>query len=102
MIAMTVDDMRTGSAKAAALMGALSHEGRLLIMCALCEKEHGVSELLRITGLGQSALSQHLAKLRSDDLVTTRRESQTIFYSLNNPTVKSLLEILHHDYCAQK
>ena len=56
MIAMTVDDMRTGSAKAAALMGALSHEGRLLIMCALCEKEHGVSELLRITGLGQSAL----------------------------------------------
>ena len=99
MMDVTLDDMRAGSAEAASLMRALSHEGRLLVMCALCEGEHTVGALAGITGLSQSALSQHLAKLREQALVSTRREGQTIYYDLAQPAVREIIQVLHKNFC---
>jgi ArsR family transcriptional regulator len=99
MNAAPLNDMKAASAKAANLMRALGHEGRLLVMCALCEREYSAGELVTVTGLSQSALSQHLAKLRADGFVATRRESPMIFYRLAAPAVRSVVEVLHQTYC---
>ncbi|KGM57553.1 transcriptional regulator [Lysobacter arseniciresistens ZS79] len=88
--------------EAAALLKALSHPARLLVLCQLVEGEHSVGELQPITGLSMSALSQHLAVLREMALVTTRRESQTIFYSLAEGPAIGVMEALYAAYCAAK
>ncbi len=85
---------------ASALLKAMSNEHRLLILCRLLGCERSVGELERVVGLSQSALSQHLARLRRDDLVKTRRVAQTIYYSLKGDAVASVLETLYALYCA--
>ena len=82
------------SAAIAKLLKALSNEKRLLILCALCESEKSVGELEQRIDLSQSALSQHLARLRRDGLVKTRREAQTIFYSLRENSTRIVLNCL--------
>lgn len=77
--------------RASRLLKAMGNERRLAILCHLSEREHSVTELCRLVGLSQSALSQHLAKLRRDNLVTTRRAAQTVFYSVASPDVAPLL-----------
>jgi len=99
MIAQSVNDMKIAAAEAANLMRALSHEGRLLVLCSLCEQEHAVGTLVEITKLSQSALSQHLAKLRADGFVSTRREGQTIYYRLADPAVRSVIKALYKTFC---
>tara|TARA_B100001989_G_C24525551_1_gene458447 strand:- start:1396 stop:1740 length:345 start_codon:yes stop_codon:yes gene_type:complete len=84
--------------QAVTLLKALSNEKRLAIICALYKGERSVGELEEIVGLSQSALSQHLARLRRDKLVSTRREAQTIYYSLNDSGTQSILECLHDIY----
>ena len=81
--------------KAATLLKALANESRLLILCELLEGERCVNELERVVGLSQSALSQHLALLRRDRLVQTRREGKTICYSLNGREAPVVLEMLY-------
>jgi len=80
--------------KASLLLRAMANERRLAVLCHLCEREHSVNELCRLVGLSQSALSQHLAKLRRDKLVTTRRSAQTVYYSVASPEVGPLLRAL--------
>ena len=77
----------------------LSNEKRLLIVCALYKGEKSVGELEEIVGLSQSALSQHLARLRRDKVVVTRREAQTIYYSLDNRATNDVLKCLYNIYC---
>lgn len=72
----------------------MGNERRLVILCHLSEREHSVTELCRLVGLSQSALSQHLAKLRRDNLVKTRRSAQTVYYSVASPEVAPLLKSL--------
>lgn len=91
--------MKSNAAKAAKLMKALGNESRLLILCHLDGKELSVTELNNQVGLSQSALSQHLAILRKDGLVQTRRESQTIYYSLQGDTAKRIIHTLHEMFC---
>jgi DNA-binding transcriptional ArsR family regulator len=79
------------AARASRLLKAMGNERRLVILCHLSEREHSVTELCQLVGLSQSALSQHLAKLRRDNLVKTRRAAQTVFYSLASPDVAPLL-----------
>ena len=86
--------------KASALLKAMANERRLLILCHLGLEERSVGELERHVGLSQSALSQHLARLRSDGLVSTRRDGQTIFYSLHGTEARRLLATLYDLYCA--
>jgi DNA-binding transcriptional ArsR family regulator len=80
---------------AARFLKALANENRLVILCELLEGERCVNELERVVGLSQSALSQHLALLRRDELVQTRREGKTICYSLNGRALPVLIEILY-------
>jgi len=80
---------------ASSLLKAVANDKRLSILCHLAHAEHAVGELSEKVGLSQSALSQHLAKLRRDNLVSTRREAQTIYYSVNGERVLPLLDRLH-------
>ncbi len=70
-----------------------------MILCSLLEGERSVGELVDRIGLSQSALSQHLARLRKDGLVSTRRCSQTIFYCASGDQAKAVIETLHRLYC---
>ncbi len=92
-------EMREHAADAAGLMKALGNESRLMILCMLTEGERSVSDLNEIIPLSQSALSQQLARLRQQGLVKTRRESQTIFYSLANGPADRVIHLLHDIYC---
>jgi DNA-binding transcriptional ArsR family regulator len=93
------EDMGRHADEAAALLKALAHPARLLVLCQLAEGEASVGELQPLTGLSMSALSQHLAVLREMELVTTRREAQTIHYSLAEGPAASVLAVLYVAYC---
>ena len=84
---------------AAALLKGLANESRLIIMCILAEGESSVGKLNERVNLSQSALSQHLAVLREQGLVQTRRESQTIFYRLAETPALQVITLLHDVYC---
>lgn len=96
---LPIDEMRANAGQAAQLLKALANENRLLILCFLDGKELSVSELNENLDLSQSALSQHLAVLRRDGLVNTRRCSQTIYYSLAGDTASRVIRTLHDMYC---
>jgi ArsR family transcriptional regulator len=81
---------------------ALAHEARLMVLCQLLGGEHSAGALQEASGLSQSALSQHLARLREEGLVDTRRDAQTIYYRLLDPNVARLLDTLAAIYCPPK
>jgi len=94
-----IKDIETNIDVAVNLLKALSNERRLMIICALYNAEKSVGELEEIVGLSQSALSQHLARLRRDGLVNTRRHAQTIYYSMNDKATAAILRCLYDIYC---
>ncbi len=96
---MNIQDMEKNAEKAAELMTMMSNPNRLLILCQLLEGEKCVMELADAVGLSQSALSQHLAKLRGGKLVATRRDAQTINYSLASGEVEAVMMVLYNLYC---
>ena len=84
----------------AGILRALANERRLMILCRLVEfGEDNVSSLAEAVGLSQSALSQHLAKLRDEALVSTRRDGTTIFYRIADPAVLKVIAVLAEIYC---
>jgi DNA-binding transcriptional ArsR family regulator len=91
--------LREHATDAARLMKALGNENRLMILCVLAEGELSVGELNERIPLSQSALSQQLSRLRTEGLVTTRRESQTIFYALSPGPADRIIKVLHDIYC---
>ena len=95
---MDINEVERNIEVAVNLLKALSNEKRLAIVCALHKGEKNVSELGALVDLSQSALSQHLARLRRDRLVDTRREAQTIYYSLNNTATTAILRTLYDIY----
>ena len=92
------DVMARHADEAAALLKALAHPARLLVLYQLVESEASVSSLQPLTGLSMSALSQHLAVLRDMELVETRREAQAIIYSLVEGPATSVLDALYAAY----
>ena len=96
---MNPEDMRAHAADASRLLKALANEKRLMLLCLLAEGERSVSELNTRLDLSQSALSQHLAILRDDGLVTTRREAQSIYYGLAQGPAQRVIDTLHDIYC---
>lgn len=94
-----VNRMREHAPAAASLMSALGNESRLMVLCALTQGPRSVGELNEVVPLSQSALSQQLGKLRDRGLVTTRRESQTIYYSLAPGPAERIIATLHDIYC---
>ena len=101
--AATIDpgQMRAHATDAAQLLRALANDKRLMLLCLLVEGERSVGELNARVELSQSALSQHLAVLREDGLVTTRREAQTIYYALADGPAQRIIETLHAIYCGR-
>jgi ArsR family transcriptional regulator, virulence genes transcriptional regulator len=97
---MNLEKLQSNARQASILLKAMSNEHRLLILCRLVEGEKSVGELVRLVGLSQSALSQHLARLRRDSLVRTRRDAQTIYYTVASSEARSLLDRLQDLYCA--
>ena len=95
-----LEEMQTHAGDAARLLKALANDNRLMILCVLAESEASVSQLNERIALSQSALSQHLALLRRDGLVKTRRSSQTIYYSLVPGPAMQLIALLHEIYCS--
>jgi ArsR family transcriptional regulator len=93
--------MRKNATEAAALLRAIAHEARLLVLCELANGERSAGELVERSGLSQSALSQHLAKLREQGLVATRREAQVIHYRIADQRARRVLRVLHDLYCSK-
>lgn len=87
-------DLEASAAAAARLMKLLSNEQRLILLCRLVEGECSVGDLAAYVGLAQSAASQHLAKLRAEAVVATRREGQTIYYRLADPAAIRVIDTL--------
>ena len=93
-------DMAAKAAEAAAYDKAMSNERRLLVLCRLIEVgEASVGSLASDVGLSQSALSQHLALLRDDGMVETRREAQSVLYRISDTRVERLVMLLHEMFC---
>ena len=99
---MNLQDMVNNSAKAVKLLKAVSNERRLLILCHLLSGELSVGEMNEKLGLSQSALSQHLALLRRNKLVKTRKEAQTVFYRIHSEEAIALIGLLHKLYCGKE
>jgi len=91
--------MEETAPKVSALMKVLSNEHRRRILCLLVEQERSVGDMARALDMRQAALSQQLALLRKDGLVNTRRDAQTIFYSLARDDVRALMGFLYETYC---
>ena len=96
---MDILALKDKSGQASRLLKSLANDRRFLILCHLSENERSVGELERLVDLSQSALSQHLARLRRDNLVQTRRVAQTIFYSIASPEADAILQTLYNLYC---
>ncbi len=94
------DIMEAAADQASDLLKALSNRHRLLIICQLIEGERSVGELAEFLDLRDSTVSQHLALLRKDDLVSARRDAQTIYYSIASDPAREILKTLYQVYCS--
>jgi len=96
---VNVEALHTSARRASTLLKSMGNPHRLVVLCQLLAGERSVGELERLVGLSQSALSQHLARLRRDGLVKTRRSAQTIYYSLAGEEASQVLATLYRLYC---
>lgn len=94
-----LDILMRKARKASDFLKALSHENRLLLLCLLAERERTVTELENILSLRQPMVSQQLARLRLDQLVTTRRDGKAIYYSLANDDVRHMISVIYDIFC---
>lgn len=98
---VNVEELEAKACDIAAMLKAVGNERRLMILCQLvANSEMSVGSLAQAIDLGQSALSQHLAKMRDEGIVSTRREGQTIWYRITDSRVEELMAILYRLYCA--
>lgn len=95
-----IDRMQAAADRASELLKALANRHRLLILCQLIERERSVGELAEFLGIRDSGVSQHLALLRKDGIVTARRDGQTIWYSIASPEARAVLSTLYDVFCA--
>ncbi len=93
-------NMLAAADEASGLLKALANRHRLIIVCQLVEKERSVGELAALLKIRDSTVSQHLALLRKDRLVTARRDGQTVWYSIANSQAHELVRTLYRIYCA--
>ncbi|MGR5236032.1 metalloregulator ArsR/SmtB family transcription factor [Vibrio alfacsensis] len=94
-----VAKMKGSATEAADLLKVMAHPERLMVLCQLTQGEVGVGELQKSSCLSQSAFSQHLTVLRKHNLISARKSSQQVFYSLSEPRVESLIKALHSVFC---
>ena len=97
---MDLETMHASATRASDILKLLGHPHRLMVLCELKMREKSVSELAKRVGVSQSPLSQHLARMRYEDVVETRRAGQTIYYSLKEGEASLLIESLYEIFCA--
>ncbi|MGO8953517.1 MAG: ArsR/SmtB family transcription factor [Rhodomicrobium sp.] len=85
--------------RASDFLKALAHETRLLLLCLLAERERSVTELENILSLRQPTVSQQLARLRLDGLVTTRRDGKTVYYRVNDDDIRRVITVVYDIFC---
>ncbi len=98
-VASRMGELQRSARRAAPLLKTMANPSRLVILCQLAEGERSVGELEDEVGLSQSGISQHLAILRRQHVVVTRRDKQTVFYSLASADVMALMATLHKVFC---
>lgn len=98
-IMMQLDEMKVRANEVAELLKLMAHPDRLMVLCQLVEGEVGVAQLQQGSSLSQSAFSQQLSVLRNNGLVSVRKESQQVFYSLSDPRIKALITSMHDIFC---
>ncbi|MGO9546063.1 MAG: ArsR/SmtB family transcription factor [Rhodomicrobium sp.] len=96
-----LDKIMSNARRASDFLKALAHETRLLLLCLLAERERSVTELENLLSLRQPTVSQQLARLRLDGLVTTRREGKTIYYRINDDEVRSVIAVVYDIFCRE-
>ena len=102
MCAEDMDKMAANAMQASNFLKAISHEGRLMILCHLASGEKSVTELEELLSARQAAVSQQLSRLRLEGLVTPRRDGKTIYYSLTDDRPKQIMEVVYDLFCREK
>lgn len=102
MQGVDIDLLKDSAGDATRYLKALANQNRLLILCNLIDGEKSVGELERALGLRQPTLSQQLARLRSGNLVRTRRDAKSIYYSIADADIRSMLQVLYGKFCAPR
>ena len=98
-VRIDIEALEAQASKASSVLSALSNEKRLVILCQLVGGERSVNDLTELLAAPQSTISQHLGVLRREGLVKTRREAQTLYYSLAGDEARTILETLQALYC---
>ena len=99
---MDIQEIVGHADEAAGFLKSIANPCRLVLLCELSKGERAVGELETVVGLSQSAVSQHLARLREAGLVTTRRQAQTVLYSLQSDGARQVIDVLHDLYCRKR
>jgi len=92
-------NMDENALKAANFLKGIASQHRLLILCQLAEGEKSVTELIEATAMPQTSMSQHLSKLKEEEIVSFRRDHRTLYYSINNDAVLKIMDVLYHEFC---
>ena len=91
--------MEENALKAANFLKGIASQHRLVILCQLAEGEKSVTELIEATSLPQTSMSQHLSKLKEENIVTFRRDHRTLYYSISSDAILKIMDILYHEFC---
>ena len=91
--------MEENALKAANFLKGIASQHRLVILCQLVESEKSVTQLIEATSLPQTSMSQHLSKLKEENIVTFRRDHRTLYYSIKNEAILKIMDILYHEFC---
>ena len=102
MCAEDMDKMATNAMEASNFLKAISHEGRLMILCHLASGEKSVTELEELLSARQAAVSQQLSRLRLEGLVSPRRDGKTIYYRLTDDRPKKIMEVVYDLFCREQ
>jgi len=94
-----MDDIRDKAKIASSLLKGLANEHRLIILCELVQEEKNVTSLIEATNIPQTSMSQHLNKLKEEGIVTFRRDHRTLYYSICNPHILDIMNILYKAFC---
>ena len=91
--------MEENALKAANFLKGIASQHRLVILCQLVEGEKSVTQLIAATSLPQTSMSQHLSKLKEENIVTFRRDHRTLYYSIKNEAILKIMDVLYHEFC---
>lgn len=99
---MSLKEMQVNADIVSRFLKGLANHDRLLILCELAEGEKSVSQLIDVTGIPQTSMSQHLSKLKNENIVMYRRDHRTLYYFISHDAVKEIMGVLYKHFCQEK